>query len=115
MPKDSSPYTTAPPLADELAWLGDPDRLYLRKPKLRGIGRDSGSREFTLRYAAALDRMALREPTRQTDAAARTAAEDLWILDGWDENWEDGGVRAYVRWAFGRWLDGVTPEPPPRT
>lgn len=111
VPKDSGEYPAAPALEDEVAWLGDPDRRYRRKAKQRGIGRDTGAREFALRHAAALDRAALREPGPATVDEAEAAAEELWIMDGWDENWEGRPIREYVRWAFSQWQD-VTPADP---
>lgn len=105
VPRDRAAYPSAPPLEAEFAWIADPDRRCAAGPRLRGIGDDSGAREFTLRYAAALDRLALREPSPETEDAAEAAAHGLWIRDGWDENWEDRPVREYVRWAFGRWLE----------
>lgn len=103
VPKDSAHYPKAPPLDEEFAWLGDAGRRYLSRPRMRGAGSDSPVREFALRHAAALDRLALREPTERTADAARAAAEALWVIDGWDENWEDRSPREYTRWAFDRW------------
>ncbi len=111
VPEDRAEYPAAPPLPDEFGWLADPAREYRRNPKPRGVGRDSEAREFTLRYAAALDRMALREPTAQTDRAAEGAAEALWIVDGWDENWEAPSLRPYARWAFHQWQTFTTATP----
>jgi hypothetical protein len=101
---ESSPYDRAPALEQESAWLDDGARVYRAVPRLRGSGRDSAEREYALRAAAVADRIALADPRPAAREAAEAAAERLWIADGWDENWEGGSPRAYVRWAYGQWL-----------
>lgn len=105
MPKDDAHYPAAPPLDEESGWLADPARRYRGRPRARGLGPDSHAREYALRRAAALDRAALREPSDDAVRAAETAAEALWIKDGWDENWEERPPRAYVRHAYQQWQD----------
>ncbi len=108
VPDDSAHYPAAPPLDEEFGWLADPGRAYAGRPAPRGTGPDSHAREYALRRAAALDRAALREASAEAVRAARSAAERLWIEDGWDENWEDRPLRDYVRGAYARW-QAVTP------
>ncbi|MFI8305502.1 hypothetical protein ACIF80_19065 [Streptomyces sp. NPDC085927] len=94
-PTPEQAYADAPSISSEIGWT---TRASARTPIGQGL-----DREYFLRKAAVLDRMALTVDGRDTDDMARAATEAARHLMGLDDTLVICDPRHYVRQQYAHW------------